>query len=233
MQQRDLCTRLLFQSERLTIADTACSGSAAPQACRHVPAGAESSRAIRLIITRAGTTSVNGTWGLAPHVVSDPARLLLLGASHGSAVEHRGPGVYRCTTIALDPGRCEGLIAPPHDATFPAAAATLIQFHRLRRHLLRQHRPLWGDGSAEDLVEDHAITLVRAAVANYSTTAEAGRSRGHEHGARVGRNSEAARRRLAEAPGDRHELPAIASHLGISASHLAHVFRAEMGLPIH
>jgi AraC family transcriptional regulator len=38
---------------------------------------------------------------------------------------------------------------------------------------------------------------------------------------------------LASAPGAVHRLDDIAASLGVSPSHLAHVFRAQVGIPMH
>jgi AraC-like DNA-binding protein len=79
------------------------------------------------------------------------------------------------------------------------------------------------------------ITLTNAAYGSGTPRQSGGPKRGEDAETRRGHRqlAESVRAILVAEPGSPHRLKDLASMLGVSPSHLAHVFRAEVGLGLH
>lgn len=201
--------RALFRSGVVTIHDSACAA--------RVAGCADRGDAHRLVFTRAGAfVAARGLRG--PVVVGDPTRVLLANAGESLPVRHAAAGGHACTTFAF----CAEAIPRPfarRDVTVPPSV--LYRYHALHAAVAR--------GPVDPrAVEEQAIALLREVLA-----AGAGARPGDDSRRRRRALVEAARESLVRAPGRAHHLSDVAGALDISASHLAHVFRAEMGMPLH
>lgn len=147
---------------------------------------------------------------------ADPTEVLVVGAGERPRVA--GPA-RTCLAFAPD-----ALAAPGLRRRVIAGAEALLRFHALRAALLR---PGPRAGAAARALEADALALARQVLASPG---------GGAPGASSPRRREivdGARAVLAGAPGRAHQLADVARAVGVSASHLAHVFRAETGLPPH
>ena len=246
--------QLLFQSEVLTIADTAC--AIEQRACGLE--GLEEHH--RLVFTRAGAAMSRPADAIAPSVFADPTHVLLLSAGERYRVRHSSRLPHKCTTLAFAaPALSTGdekifqvvsRTASPGTG-YPIGPDLVLRYHRLRCTLLPQLTAVPALSSPS--VEEAALALLHdtltspvamptpiAEVAPVSETVEV------ENGCAEGQSSATTltrrrRRELAEsvkmllamAPESPHTLSDLAETLGVSTSHLSHVFRAEVGLSPH
>lgn len=232
-------TRPLFSGDLVSIADTGCrerrdSCSLGRVGDRHL-----------LVFTRAGAFISRLLGPGRPPVVGDPAQVLLFPAGEECGVSHPTPEGHESTTFAFatrtvaaadgcETGAWRIARRPLTWAAGIAAPGVLVRCHSIRRALLRA--PAFGGGSPL-AVEEEAVTLLRevlAAAGAVDSRAISG-TRDRDQRARQRRRemAEAAKTLLASAPGEPHRLSQLATALDVSPSHLAHEFRAEVGLPLH
>lgn len=239
----------LFRSALVTIVDTACP-------LEHRGCGLEPLRDNhRLVLTRAGSAVSRLADAPAPGVVSDATQALLLSAGETYRVRHSSDDSHECTTFAFaramlsaDDDRLVRRLGR-FDAESPNARrmvspASLLRYHRLRHALLRKV----ASASISTLaVEDEALGLLHDTLAGPAASLRSGGPIGAlaldvAHGMpavdpRTRRRrralAESAKALLAGEPGAAHPLAELASSLGVSPSHLSHVFRAEAGMPLH
>lgn len=210
----------LFRSALVTIADVCCARQESACALetnveRH-----------RLVFTRSGaaiTRRVDACRPGQPDLMSDPVQAVLLDAGATYHVHHSSPAPHRCTTFAFTPSVFADDDAPEPWTPRLISADVLLRYHRLRRTLLRQSQCADASPLA---VEEEAVALLRGATMARTSVRGARRRRHREL-------AESAKMVLAGAPGSPHRLGEVARSFGVSPSHLAHVFRAEVGLPMH
>lgn len=204
----------LFRSALVTISDVSCTTQGG--AC----ALDESGERHRLVFTRSGAAITQRLDARRPDLTLDPVQAVLFDAGATYRVRHPSREPHRCTTFAFTPS-----VFADDAARSPrlVSAEVLLRYHRLRRALLRQSR--WDDASPL-AVEEESVALLRGATMRLASLRGARRRRHQEL-------AESAKMVLASAPGSPHRLGDVARSFGVSASHLAHVFRAEVGLPMH
>ena len=209
--------RLLFRSALVKIADVSCGTheavcDLAVSGCRH-----------QLVFTRFGAAFAHRADARQADMVADPVQAVLLEAGAQYSLRHQSSAPHAYTVFAFASS------ALPNDGRASIAkrhlirADVLLRYHRLRKMLLgpqalSEHSSL--------AVEEEAVTLLRRA----TVPAEAA------NGTRMRRHrdlAESTKMVLASAPGAAHRLDDVAASLGVSPSHLAHVFRAEVGIPMH
>lgn len=232
----------LFASQLVTISDTVCSTN--DDVCALEALGDRH----RLVFTRRGAATSRSIETAASDLVADPTHVLLLTAGESCTVRHPSGKPHECTTFTfasstLDIGAGERLwqgaagepCAP--NARFLVRPVLLLRYHRLRRMLLETG---WDKHAPVRAVEEEALALLRITLTNSAYGSRTPRHlslptleedaetrRGHRHLA------ESVKTILVAAPGSPHRLNDLASMLGVSPSHLAHVFRAEVGLGLH
>jgi AraC-like DNA-binding protein len=177
----------------------------------------------QLVITRFGAALAHRVDARQSDLVTDPLQAVLLEAGARYSMRRPSAAPHAYTVFSFAPS------ALPSDTHAPIAkhhlirADVLLRYHRLRQTLLGlPHR---NEASALS-VEEEAITLLRSAT-QPAAAAPGTRMRRHRDLA------ESAKMVLASAPGAAHPLDQVAAALGVSPSHLAHVFRAEVGIPMH
>jgi AraC-like DNA-binding protein len=204
----------------------------------------------RLVFTRAGAAISRSGEASAPAVLVDPTHVLLLSAGERYDVCHWSRDPHLCTTFgfaasmfAADDEQLLRLTA--RDGQFFRARrfllgpGLLLKYQQLRRVLLEAA----SSGEAPSLaIEEEALTLLRATTLGASgisgrAASDTERAIRDLASVRVDRRrrdlAESAKMILADAPGATHRLGELATMLGVSPSHLAHVFRAQVGLPVH
>ena len=196
--------RPLFRSELLTVRD-----GGPPERCasRHQVAFAHPAA------TRPRLRLDDGP----PH---DPTRVLFVPAGELPAPRRAlllGTPAWTVLGVARD---AVPLVPDAAETTVPPRA--LLRFHTLRAAVRRADLRT---RAAERVVEEEALALLALVLPPSCTTrAGARRRRAIVEGART---------ILAREPGRAHPLADVARALEISPSHLAHVFRAEVGMPLH
>jgi AraC-like DNA-binding protein len=227
--------RPLYRSDLLTIVDTTCGGALDECALE----GLRGSN--RLVFTRAGATISRGRQAISPLVVANPGDVLLLDASECSRVGHSADRSHQCTTFAFASAmtaesvwhsRAPGGGAPRRAALHEVVnLRVLVRYHRLRRMLLA---PAHGQPLSPLGVEEEALALVHDVLDASSHASGAGPHGDESKRSRRRREMvEAAKTILASSPAATHRLADVADALGVSPSHLAHVFRHEVGMPLH
>jgi AraC-like DNA-binding protein len=232
----------LFASQLVTIADTVCSTT--DEACALEALGDRH----RLVFTRSGAAISRSIETAASDLLADPTHVLLLTAGDSCTVRHASGEPHECTTFTfalstLDVGAgahlWRGSAGEPcaPNARLLVRPVLLLRYHRLRRMLVETGRD---EHAPVRAVEEEALALLRLTLTNsaYGSPTQrhsglpkleedAETRRGHRHLA------ESVKTILVAAPGSPHRLDDLASMLGVSPSHLAHVFRAEVGLGLH
>ena len=205
--------RPLFRGALVTITDVACRTH--DGAC-----GLEQSVGDRLVFTRSGAAVARRADARQLALVSDPGQAVLLDAACAYRVRHPSSEPHACTIFAF----ASSVIADGAPPPGLASAQLLLRYHRLRGALLT--RAAWS-ASSPLAVEEEAIALLSGATTAPADACRVVRARRHRELA------ESAKLLLASAPASRHNLAAVADAFGVSPSHLAHVFRAVVGVPMH
>ena len=156
----------------------------------------------------------------------DPTRAVLV--LSGDAPPRRAAiGALGTTWTVLGFAREAALLSrapwPRGRVDVTVAPRVLMRLHALRAALLH------GTPLGPRAVEDEALALLAELLA--SAAAERATHVPGSWRRRV--LAEGARAIVARDPGAAHPLVDVARALGVSASHLAHVFRAEVGMPLH
>ncbi|MFL5578562.1 MAG: helix-turn-helix transcriptional regulator [Gemmatimonadaceae bacterium] len=204
----------------------------------------------QVVFTRAGLFAGCASHAGRQGVVVDPSRALLLRPGESLHVSHPAPGGHASTVLAFDCGVADAAVAsvgggaaPARGAGFPPTTAAvppavLLRLHRVRRAVgdaPAAGRPCETSATPASValaVEEESLLLLHDVVAS----AVASPSRGLRGGGAARRHralAEAAKERLAAAPGAAHRLEELAAALDVSPFHLAHVFRAHAGVPMH
>lgn len=223
--------RVLFRSSSVTILDLdAVPHDGGLLAChRHWH---------RLVFGRAEASALRGRPDAAVALPGDPVQVRSL--APGQPWPGDLPAAYPVTVIAFEPT----LLAPALDAR-GSARAEMLRFLGLDVHItaspavllrcrqLRQalRRPRSTREGARLAIEDDALVIFQELIALWRC--EPARARPARPTRRRRELAESAKALLLAAPTAAHPLGKLAEELDVSPSHLAHVFRAEMGVPIH
>ncbi|AHG93671.1 Helix-turn-helix, AraC domain-containing protein (plasmid) [Gemmatirosa kalamazoonensis] len=165
-----------------------------------------------------------------PSPAVDPTRVLLLNAGDAPRRADHATGHV---VIGLAPGAFGGERAarPFAHAQATVGPRVLLALHVLRAALARPladvHAPAVDDAALALVAQVLAVPAHRAAPPVPNDAAALGRLRRRRDLVTTARDT------LARAPGRAHHLADVAAALDISPSHLAHVFTAEVGMPLH
>jgi AraC family transcriptional regulator len=220
----------LYDAPLVSITDIGCR---APKARA---GGEEHAAAHELVFTRAGVF-VKHVAGR--EIVAEPAHVLFFNAHEPYRVSHPVQGGDDCTVLAFPAETIVEVIAlhhPAHrdgrDAPFPHTHGPLAPGALLREQQLR--RRLHSGRALALRTEEDALELL------HETLRDACRARGlHPRRARAAtararrETVEAAKLVLASRPRDNPSLSALARTVNCSPFHLARLFRAEAGIPVH
>jgi AraC family transcriptional regulator len=217
-----LGNHMLYRSPLVTIADLTCHTHDA-----ECSLGATERH--RLVFTRAGAALARRVGVGACDFVSDPVQAVFLLAGTEYRMRHPGQAPHACTVFAFASGVIPTDVGPGHRSATAKRRLirpdVLLRYHRLRQALL-DHSGLSGSTLA---VEEEAMALLDGTTRLREAGFETGPFRAPSH-----RDlAESAKMVLASAPGSAHRLGDVAEWFGVSASHLAHVFRAVVGIPMH
>jgi AraC-like DNA-binding protein len=201
------------------------------------PCGSEESVAAhQLVFTRTGMFVKHMG---RRRVVGEPTHVLFLNPDETYRVSHPAPGGDNCTVLSVQPSLVADVVsqydaaaAERNEVRFAVSHAPLEPRVILAHHALRRASRYAGTDAM--LIEETAIDLLSATIAG------AYRARGISRGSRRAGTIES-RRDLAEAtkvmlcgdPTVNHSLSALARNLNSSPFHLARIFSAEVGFPIH
>jgi AraC family transcriptional regulator len=223
-------SKRLFDSELLTVTDHRCSIPLSGHVIEGQPARHH------MLFTRAGAFmrhSIVGSW----KTLADPTQVHLLNAGESLQVSHVG-GAHDWTMFSFRSDVVSNLIASD---TAPVCAARpfanthatvspnmLLAYQRIRGALLPAGKR---DLSGALCVEEEAITLLREVLAFSRCSSHSETKRLYSLKQR--NMAESAKVIMASAPGRPHRLDHLAAELGVSPSHLAHVFRGVVGMSLH
>ena len=219
----------LFRSPLVTISDVGC------RAPKSRSEGEEHSGHHELVFVRSGVfvKQVRGR-----EVVAEPAHVLFFNAGEPYRVSHPVSGGDDCTTLSFgvetiadvltheEPTVQDRLDAPFVHTHGPLGASAMLRQQALRRRIRA--------GCSALETEETALGLLQ------HTVAEARCARG-EHPRRPRNGTARARRELVESaklvlasqPRANPSLSALAREVSSSPFHLARLFRAEAGMPVH
>ncbi|HEX7980689.1 MAG TPA: helix-turn-helix transcriptional regulator [Gemmatimonadaceae bacterium] len=168
-------------------------------------------------------------------VVADRGHAVFFTANRPYRVSHPVPGGDDCLVLDLAPTALADALqaldpdsAERPDAPFRRTAVPLPPRVVARRRLLH-HRIVGGVASALE-VEEGAVALLRASV---RASAEHVRESHRRETARRAGVAEAAQLIIASQATTRWTLRTLAQAIGCSPFHLAHVFRATVGISLH
>lgn len=209
--------QLLFRSALLAIADIShrehdCDSDIDVSSTWH-----------QLLLTRSGAALARRVDGRQSDIIADPVQAVLLESGSKYSMRHPMRTAHAYTTFAFAPS------VLPEDQRVNVCkrhlvrGEVLLRYHRLRQRLLG---PAGHCADSALATEEEAIALLHSATGS-EQVGQKGTARRHRDLA------ESAKLILASAPGAAHRLEDVASSLGVSPSHLAHVFRAVVGLPVH
>ena len=230
-------TRTLFEGHLVTVTDITCGRDDL-----RCVLGERADR-LRVVFTRTGAVRSHAMRYDASLLLGDPTHALVLDAAHGRALCHRSKEVHTCTVLAFQgetvatalPGRESAVMSGGHhrDGSPLLVPGVLMRYHRLRNALLH---PQDGGAMPAAEIEAEAIALLRQLTSDRSISSTLVRQRPALRSAAEQRRrelAETAKAVIAADPTRPHRLDALAHSLGVSPSHLAHVFRDEVGMPLH
>ena len=216
-----LGNQVLYHSPLVTIADLACH-------THDAECGLDATERHRLVFTRAGAALARRVGATGCAFVSDPVQAVFLIAGTEYRMRHHVEAPHACTVFAFAsavlPGE-PGLGRPVTAKRRLIRPDVLLRYHHLRQGLLGR---LDSPGSTQR-VEDEALALLDGTTRCREPGGDARPFRAPSH-----RDlAESAKMVLASSPGSPHRLSDVAESFGVSPSHLAHVFRAVVGIPMH
>jgi AraC family transcriptional regulator len=225
--------RTLYASPLVTVREYVC------RACRGGPAEEEYSEANHIVLMRSGAFCKHlGRRGMT----ADVNQVVFFSKGSTYRVSHPADCGDRGTVLAPAPSVLDDVIreidpawADRPEKTFPFVTGPCgKEAFRRHRELARRlavaafesPEPLWADETALELVAD----VLEAAFVRHGLPRRRRRPDTEVDHAEL---AEAVKTALAGRLGDRITLDEIAGSLDTSAFHLARVFRAQTGLPVH
>lgn len=238
-------TEPLFRSRLLTIFDTDSRGEHLNES---LDLAADSHR---LVLTRSGAALYRPANGRGLGVLADSTRAVLFHPGETYDVSHSSPQPHECTVFAFSAAslaaaeerlvRCLTRSCEPQDSLRQnVGPIALFRYHRLRRALVRA-TSMAAAPVTVPAVEQEALNLLHDSVVSTAPVTRASSNIVPSTTAIANSVSRRLRRELAEstklllagAPDKPHPIDEVAGKLGVSPSHLSHVFRAQVGLPLH
>jgi AraC-like DNA-binding protein len=216
-----LGNQVLYHSPLVTIADLGCH-------THDAECDVDATERHRLVFTRAGAALARRVGATGCDFVSDPVQAVFLMAGTQYRMRHHVEAPHACTVFAF-----ASAIIPVETGFGQAVTAkrrlirpdVLLQYHRLRQALLGH----LDSRATTQTVEEEALALLDGTTRLRESGGDARSFRAPSH-----RDlAESAKMVLASAPGSPHRLADVAESFGVSPSHLAHVFRAVVGIPMH
>jgi AraC family transcriptional regulator len=225
-----LCSTVLFHGPLVTLTDVRCRARASGSGTQ------EFASSHHLVLTRTGVFVKH----VGRHrVVAEPAHVLFFNKGEPFQVSHPTDSGDDCTVLAFapdilaevigvqDPSVVERPHAPFTHSYGPVGSNVHLRYQELRSRI-RQ-------GTAEELaVEETTLGILHQLVTSSYAAPVALPSRGRPETRRARRELVAnTRLALASEPWRTPSLTALSRSVHSSPYHLARVFRAEVGLPIH
>lgn len=180
-----------------------------------------------MLLTRAGCAALAYGARTRRPVIADPIRVVLLRPADEFRVTYPIGGAFRGTVLTFSNATIEHALDDTGHRAIVATPPVLLRYQRYRSALLRASR----HGTIPELAaEEESLAILGLACTGARPPGGDGSGRSYaSHQLLVDR----VRVLLASAPAASHRLADLARHLGVSPFHLARVFRAQTGLPVH
>ena len=180
-----------------------------------------------MLLTRAGCAALAYGARTRRPVIAEPIRVVLLRPADEFRVTYPIGGAFRGTVLTFSDATIERALDDTGHRAIVATAPVLLRYHRYRRALLRASR----HGAIPELAaEEESLAILALACTGAASAGGVGGGRSYAAHQLL---ADRARVLLASAPGEAHRLGDVARRLGVSPFHLARVFRAQTGMPMH
>lgn len=222
--ERNLTRTTVFFSETVSVHELSSDG---PAGCAPTERTAQWVAHDTVLLTRAGCAALAHGARTRRPVIAEPTRVVLLSPGDAFQVTYPLAGEFRGTVLIFPRSASGDAERGSSDGGHRAIAATapaLLRYHQYRNALVYASR----NGVLSDLAaEEESLAILDLARAGDGRRGGPGQYAAHQLLA------DRARMLLAAAPGDSHRLGDVARSLGVSPFHLARVFRAQVGMPMH
>lgn len=222
--ERSLRRTTVFLSETVSVHELSCDG---PAGCAPDERGPQWVARDTMLLTRAGCASLAYGARTRRPVIADPLRVVLLRPADAFRVTYPVGGAFLATILTFSDATIDRALAETGHRAIVASAPMLLRYHQYRTALLRASER----GTIVELAaEEESLAILDLACGGGGERAARGSGRPYAAHQLL---ADRVRMLLAAAPAAPHRLGDIARLVGVSPFHLARVFRAQVGVPMH